>query len=376
MRIVFQTLTRLVPAVLLAVQLAGCNTASSSGSTAETTPGMRHEDGRILLEPSSPIRKALVVAAVEARAVERQVVTPGVVEADAARLVKVVPPVSGRIVRLVKHLGDPVNRGDPLFVLDSPELAQALADAAKADAALTLSRRALDRQRELMAAEIAARKDVEQAENDFAQAESDAHLAHGRLAQLDVAAGDASGRQYTLRAPIPGHVIDLTAAEGGFWNDTSAPIMTVADLSTVWIAASVPEKDLSAISVGQDATIELNAYAGESEHGKIAYIGEVLDPDTRTVKARIAVDNPSGRFRPGMFARVVFHAPAHEGMVVPATALIQSGFDTQVYVETQADVFEARTVEVGPRLADSVEVLSGLNGADRVVVKNGVLLND
>ena len=227
-----------------------------------------------------------------------------------------------------------------------------------------------------MDAEIAARKDVEQAENDFAQAESEARRAHGRIAQLDADKTGATGRQYVLRAPISGRVIELTAAEGGFWNDTNAPIMTVADLSSVWVAASIPEKDLAAVAVGDGAVIALNAYPGESVRGTIAYLGEVLDPDTRTVKARIAVDNSSGRFRPGMFARVVFHAPAHEALVVSATALIQSGLDTQVYVETAANTFEARNVKRGPRGGDSVEVLAGLSASDRVVVQNAVLLND
>ena len=111
---------------VLAAPLFGCNTASSSD---ETAFAVRHEDGRIILEPSSPLRKALVIAAVEPRSIEREVVTPGVVEADAARLVRVIPPVSGRIVRLGKHLGDPVARGDALFAIDSPELAQTVADA-------------------------------------------------------------------------------------------------------------------------------------------------------------------------------------------------------------------------------------------------------
>ena len=373
MRVPLPTLTRLALTLLAVVSLAGCNTASS---TAENAPAVRHENGQILLASTSALRKSLVIAPVEVRTVEREVVTPGVVEADVARLVKIVPPVSGRIVSLEKHLGDTVNRGDPLFTIDSPELAEALADAEKADAALVLSRRTLNRERDLMDAQIAARKDFEQAESDFAQAESEARRAHARLTQLDMDKSEGTGRKYVLRAPISGHVIELTAAAGGFWNDTSAPIMTVADLSSVWVSASVPEKDLAAVSVGADAVIELNAYPGESVRGPIAYVAETLDPDTRTVKARVAVDNSSGRFRPGMFARVVFRSAAREATVVPATALIQAGFDTQVYIETAPDVFEPRNVKVGARVGDSVEALAGLAPGERVVVQNAVLLND
>ena len=355
---------------------AGCQHADGPAGDGASAMPVRHEGDRLLVDTKSPVRKALEIAVVEVRAVERPIATPGVVEADPGKLVRIVPPVSGRIVHLSKHLGDTVRRGDALFVLDSPELAQAVADAAKADSVLALSTRSLARQQELTNAQIAARKDLEQAQSDFALAGSESRRAHARLAQLDVRPVDGSGRQYTLRAPIDGHVVDLTAAEGGFWNDTNAPIMTVADLSSVWIAASVPEKDLAAVAVGQEATIELNAYPGETVRGRVGYLGEVLDVDTRTVKARVAVDNAGGRLRPGMFARIVFHAPAHPAPVIPATALVQAGFDTRVYVEQMPGVFEARTVTLGSRIDDAVEVVSGLKGGERIVVKNGVLLND
>jgi len=365
-----------VAATLSIALVAGCKQPEAPAAGAASAAPIRHEGGRLIVDAASPVRKALEVAAVEVGAVERPIGTAGVVEADPGKWVKIVPPVSGRIVHLSKHLGDTVRRGDALFVLDSPELAQAVSDAAKADATLALSQRSLEREQALMQAEIAARKDLEQSQGDFALAASESRRAHARLVQLDVQPGDGSGRQYTLRAPIDGHVIDLTAAEGGFWNDTNAPIMTVADLSSVWIAASIPEKDLSAVAVGQDAAIELNAYPGEPVHGTVGYVGEVLDADTRTVKARIAVANPNGRLRPGMFARVVFHAQAHPAPLVPAAALVQAGFDTQVYVERSAGVFEARTVTLGARVGGAVEVTSGLAGGERIVVKNGVLLND
>ena len=365
---------------LAIVAVAGCkgseNQSPPGGAAAQSNAAIERTGDQIRVPAGSPVLKALQVATVEERTIERPIVVPGVVEADPARLVKIVPPAAGRIVRLDKHLGDEVKRNDALFVLDSADVALAVADAGKADAAQNLARRNLDRQRELMAAEIAARKDLEQAESDFALAENESRRAHARLAQLGVAAQEQTGRLYTLRSPIAGTVIDLTAAEGGFWNDTSAPIMTVADLSTVWVAASIPEKDLASVFVDQDAVITLNAYSGESIRGKVRYLGKVLDPDTRTVKARIVIDNTSGRFRPGMFAKVIFHGQAHRAPAVPLTALVQSGFDTRVFVEVSPGVFQPRVVQPGARLDDSVEILSGVKVGERVVVKEGVLLND
>ncbi len=367
---------------LLTVLLGACDgagpAAQSKGVAGSAPPdaALVREAGRIRLPESSPLRQALQVAAVQEESVERPITVPGAIEADAAKLIKVVPPVSGRIVRLDKRLGDPVKRGEPLFTLESADLAQAYSDANKAQVALNLAQRNLQRQKELAAAEIASRRDLEQAEGDYAQAVGEAERTRARLAQLGIALGAGAGREYTLHSPIAGRVIDLSGAQGAFWNDTNAPIMTVADLSTVWLAASVQEKDLTMVFVGQPAKITLNAYDGESFEGKVGYVSPVLDPDTRAVKVRIAIDNESGRFRPGMFAKVIFSGKAHLAPVVPAAALVQSGFNTRVFVEVAPGVFEPRIVKTGAQISDRIEIVSSLKAGERIVVKNGVLLND
>ena len=104
--------------------------------------------------------------------------------------------------------------------------------------------------------------------------------------------------------------------------------------------------------------------------------GDLLDPDTRTVRVRVAIDNRDGLFKPGMFARVSFSGPTHQALLVPATALLQSGLYTRVFVEKAPFRYESRVVSVGATIADRVEVLSGLKAGERIVVKDGVLLND
>lgn len=365
---------------LLTGLLAGLAACNDSKPVAEDDPGkgapaLVHERGLLTVPQASPLRKSVQVAAATEQTVERPLVVPAVVEVDPARLIKMVPPVSGRIVELRKGLGDSVRAGEALFVLDSADVAQAGSDAAKARAALALAQHNLRRQTELAQAEIGARKDLEQAESDFAQASSEAERAQGRLAQLGASAGGA-GRQYTLRSALTGRVIELNGARGGFWNDTNAPVMTVADLSTVWVAASVREKDLAAVFVGQAAAVTLDAYEGEPVQGKVGYVSEVLDPDTRTVKVRIALDNRSGRYRPGMFAKVSFSGPAHRAVVVPAAAVVQDSFNARVFVEAAPWSFQPRVVKVGAQLGDRIELTDGLKPGERIVVKDGVLLND
>jgi len=120
----------------------------------------------------------------------------------------------------------------------------------------------------------------------------------------------------------------------------------------------------------------VNAYPGESFEGKVRYIGDVLDPDTRTVKVRIAIDNKSSRFKPGMFAKVVFSGQAHPAPAVPVSALVQNGFNTRVFVEKSPWVYEPRIVKTGAQVGNSVEILSGLKAGEKIIAKDGVLLND
>jgi cobalt-zinc-cadmium efflux system membrane fusion protein len=366
---------KLLPWLLTACTLSGCKGADPDASASAAAPAVVHEDAFAVVPAASPLRKTLVVATAETQAVEQPISAPGTIEALPDHLVKITSPVTGRVERLHRALGDAVRAGDALFTLDSSDLSSAYGDAAKAKAALQQARRDLDRQKLLFDADIAARKDYEAAQLAQAQAESDAQVTQARLAQLG-AGNPAARRQFVLRSPIAGRVIEMTGAQGGYWNDITAPLMTVADLSTVSLTAAVAEKDLASVFVGQKAKVALNAYPNDPVEGTVRYVGEVLDPDTRTVKVRLLLDNHEGRLRPGMFAKVVFAGPSHTATVVPAGAVLQSGLYTRVFVEKAPFKFQARQVSVGASVGDRVEILSGLQAGERIVVKEGVLLND
>ncbi len=364
----------------LAALIGGCNTErdtsqGKSESLGRNVPLVR-EKGSIFIPEASPLRKSLQVAMVEEKLVERPVVVPGTVEADPTKLIKVIPPVAGRIVKLHKDLGGGVKKGEALFTLDSTDLAQGFSDAAKSQETLNLAKRTLERQKELNAAGISARKELDQAESDYNQAMNEAKRTKARLELLGTSLSQGDNRLYTLSSPINGRVIELSGAQGAFWNDLNAPIMTVANLSTVWVAASVQEREIGSVFEGQTAQITFNAYEGESFKGKVRYVGEVFDTDTHTAKVRIALDNSSGRFRPGMFGSVTFKYPAKEMILVPAKALVQRGFNTVVFVETSPWRFEARICKTGIQLDDRVEIITGLKVGERIVVKEGVILND
>ncbi|KHK58487.1 cation transporter [Ralstonia sp. A12] len=344
---------------------------------APTVAAVLHKNDRIVVPETSPLRRSLVVTPVSEDAVSAAFVLPASVEADPGKLVKVLPPLAGRIVSLNKQLGDEVKAGDVLFTLDSADLAEATSAAAKAQAALVLARKNLDRLQDLDKSEITPRRDLEQAQSEHAQAASEADRANNRLAQLGAKGGAkvSGGHILSVRSPISGRVVELNGATGGYWNDNNASVMTVADLSRVFVTANVQEKDVAKIHVGQSAVVKLDAYA-EPLDAKVRYVGEMLDPDTRTVKVRMVFDNKDGRLKPGMFAQATLYAQPHTGTVVPMSALVQSGFNTRTFVEVAPWQFEARVVKTGAQVGDRIEVLAGLKAGERVVTKDGVLLND
>lgn len=372
-----------IPVVLTlagAAMLAACGepqagAAALHGQAADATR-LQHEGATVAVPAASPLRQSLVVGTVEQQAFAQTIAAPGVVEAAPEKLVRITPPLAGRIVRLHHQLGDAVRAGEPLATIDSPELGTAYAEHLKAQALLLQARQEFARQKALQDEDISAGKDFEAAQLALSAAEAEAQAAGDRLAQRGASASAGSRREYTLRAPIAGRVVEMNAAQGGYWNDTTASLMTVADLSTVWLSASVAEKDLAQLAVGQSAQILANAYAGREFTGRLHAIGDLLDPDTRTVRARIALDNRAGLFKPGMFARVRFSGTSHPALLVPATALLQDGLYTRVFVEQAPFRYAPRTVTVGASVADRVEVLSGLQAGERIVVHNGVLLHD
>jgi len=343
----------------------------------EEAPMLIREGARISVPDRSPLRGKLTVGPVAQREIQRKLVLPAVVEADPARTVKVLPPVTGRVTDLMVQLGERVVQGQDLVVIDSGDLAQAYADIEKARSVLTLTKKALDRQLGLEKAGGAAIKDREQAQSDYDQAVAELERAQSRLRAIGVPADQKEqSRLLTLKAPAAGSVIDLQVARGAFLNDATAAIMTIANLGTVWVTANVPEKDTALVTRGQDVDVVFSAYPSEVFAGKVLFISDVLDPDTRRTKIRIAFDNPDMKLKPNMFADATFLAPRQTMQVVPTRALVLKEETDRVFVEVAPWTFEARPVEVGFQQSDQAVVEHGLKAGERIVVKGGVLLND
>jgi cobalt-zinc-cadmium efflux system membrane fusion protein len=343
----------------------------------DTTPQLVREGQRIRIPEGSPLRGKLTVGPVTEQEIERTLALPAVVEPDPARLAKVMTPLSGRVTTLNVQLGQRVDSGQALLVVDSSDLGTAYSDYDKGKILFDLARKNRDRIRDLAKIGGAAIKDQQQAETDYVTAEAELQRADAHLKQIGVPSETpVSSRLMTVTAPIAGSIIDLQVSPGSFWNDATAALMTIADLKTVWVTANVPEKDTALVTQGQAVEVTFPAYPGEVFRGAVLFVSDVLDTDTRRTKVRISFANPDIRLKPGMFATANFLAPKQTVTTVPTSALILKNDADLVFVEVAPWTFEARRVETGAQQSDRIIVRSGVRPGDRVVVKGGVLLND
>jgi cobalt-zinc-cadmium efflux system membrane fusion protein len=345
--------------------------------TRERVQVLSKAGGRIKVPPESPLRSKIVIAEVGAKEVQRKLVLPAVVEVNPARSVRVLPPLAGRIADLNVRLGSRVTEGQVLAVIDSGDLAQAYSDAAKARSVLDLTKQALDRSLALEPTRAISVKDREQAQSDYAQAQAEFKRAESRLKAIGVSTDQQEqSRLLPVKSPISGSVTDLQVGLGAYLNDATAAIMTIADLGTVWVTAGVPEKDTALVVKGQSVEVVFTAYPDTVFKGQVLFVSDVLDPDTRRTKVRIAFQNPDVRLKPNMFASATFFAPRQMLPVIPTAALLLREEVDQVLVEIEPWVFEPRRVETGYQEGDQAAITQGLKPGERIVVRGGVLLND
>lgn len=341
----------------------------------------------IVLPPNSPQLRQLKSETVRiANVLKDEIIAPGRIVFDVGRVSRVLLPTGGR-VRLLVRLGDAVVAGQPLLDIDSPDAESAIAECRQAEAALsqgraTLAKAQADHERisDLLEHKAVAKKDLLAAENDLAQAratleQANAALAHciRRLDILGLRPGEV-GQKVTVRANLSGKVIDLAVTEGEYRSDTSTPLMTIADLSTVWVTSEIPENSIRFVEVGERVQVELVAYPGEVFDARVTRIADTVDPKTRTIQVQAELKNPAGRLRPEMFGRIRHsHAP-QSVPVVPVQAVMRSATGSFVFVDRGSGVFERIPVQTGEPAGNSIPVLHGLKPGDRVVIEGAMLL--
>jgi cobalt-zinc-cadmium efflux system membrane fusion protein len=364
--------------LLLAVLLThGFGLFSGNGKGTATPDLMVRQGDKILVPEGSALRARLSVMPASAQPVSPKLLLPAVVESDPARTAAVLTPLSGRLIALKVALGDRVVRGQVLAVIDSPDLEQAYNDNEKAADSFHLTEKTLGRQEAQNMLGVASDRDLDQAKSDYAQAAAEYTRTQAHLKVLGASANaKPASRSLSVTSPVSGSVTALSVAPGNMINDPTQPLMTVADLSTVWVTALVPEKDIAAVAKNQDAQVTVAAYPDQVRQGKVLFVSDVIEPDSRRAKIRIAFANGDYQLKPNMFASVVISGRERSLIVLPSSALLMNNDRTSVFVATAPWTFERRNVEAQLEEGSSVAIRSGVSAGEQVLVKGGILLND
>lgn len=305
---------------------------------------------------------------------------------DGDTTVGVFTPVAGRVVEVVADQGQIVPAGGPLAVLDSPDFAQALANARTAVANLAAADKALSRNKILFARGAAAAKDLEAAEAAYGAALAERDRSQSVLANYGGSLATTNSI-YTLRSPIAGTVVDKNVNVGQELRadlmlanspNLFSPIFTVTDPSKLWLQVDVAEAALTALQPGERLEISSPAYPGKVFEGVLDKIGATMDPATRTVKVRGIVANPDRLLKAEMYVLVdVVQAGEQAGALgveVTAKALFMKGDQSFVFVETAPGTFQRKEVKVGVEQDDKIPIYEGVTAGQKVVTEGALLL--
>lgn len=363
--------------------LAGLMTACDH-RTAET-PEAKAPANEVWL-PSAQIQGAgleLVTAAVQP--VGGLIQTTGKLTFDDRRVAHVFSPVGGRVTRLLADLGQQVRAGQPLALIDSPDLGSALSDARKAEAALAVAEREFHRQKDLFEAHAGARRDLEAAEAAWKSSLAERDRTTQRAAFLHAPGPGGVNQAFELRAPMAGEIIARSAnpgtdVPGQYGGGQSAELYTVGDLGSLWLMADIYEQDLFRVKVGSPVEVDIPGYPGGLVKTRVDWVSGSLDPVSRTAKVRCVVPNPSRLLRPEMFAKALIHVLQDKAVVLPRSAVVRLGSQTYAFVALPAAPdgtwrFDRRPVQVDEQVAgDALPVKGGLKAGERVVAKGALVL--
>src|SRR6266545_1467148 len=373
--------------VLLLFSLSGCGDRGEAipkekkADQAGKSEKARSPDGRIVLSPeilkSVRVRSESVSRSLQVESVE---VTATIVP-NQDRLFNVIPRIKGRVIEVHVSVGSRVNKDTLLALLDSTELGDAKAEYRKAKTLVGLAKANYEREKRLFEQKISAQKDMLAAEAEYRRAEAEVQLLSEKLRLYGLPDREISGLEnsqspslYYLRAPAAGTITEKEITLGEVL-ETGKKVFVISDLSSVWISFDIYEKDLSKVKIGQKITIRVGAYPERQFVGKVTYISDLMDEKTKTVKARVEVQNPDRLLKPGMFAeaRIETGAVAEKKIAVPKEALFLLDDGPVVFIEKDGAFFPRR-VETGKEAGGRVEILNGISENEKAVVEGGYYL--
>ena len=370
---------------------SGCNSAAeeSAGQKASQKP---RETGLVTLTQDEIRSGAIVIQPVVRGEFKVHRDFPATVVPDHRTTADITTLVRGRVVDVYADLGQQVKADDLLAILYSSDLGMAQSAYVKAGAKLFVAERAYERAKMLLQEKVIGLAESQRRQGDMLSLRAEKRETEDRLRQLGMTEEqiarlnkDHKILSYVpITAPFAGRVIARNLTKGEVVEVTEK-LFTVADLSEVLVMANIPEKDIPFIradagssdksGVEQLVEVLLTAYPGEVFHGKITYVGDVLDAATRTMKLRLEVPNPHRKLKPEMYATIRVHSLSEPNVLMVPEAAVQRERDRRfVFVQRDAHTFEARDIQLGDSNGEVVKVLDGLREGEPIVVKGAYVL--
>jgi cobalt-zinc-cadmium efflux system membrane fusion protein len=359
---------------------AGAESKEGTGG-ASARHGSEHPEGTVELTQEGMKMAGVEVAPAIEVASSDLVGATAVIELNGDRVSRVNPRVTGRCVGVKGSLGDRVRAGQTLAQIDSVEMDQAWSDYIKARAQLDLARRSVKREETLFEKKVSPEKDLLKARQELSQAEADMLLAKEKFRILGVdtsrvvSDGDGTTHYHPLisvSAPLSGVIMEKTVTQGEMVGPEKT-LFTIADLSTLWLMVDIYERDIGRVKRGMQVKVTTSAYPGKEFRGKISYIGDLVDEKSRTVKARVTIDNTPGFLKPGMFVSSSIDSAGDprgkKRIVLPQEAVYLDGSDRYVFLSRGNGRFEAKEVVTGASAGNGVDIEAGIKAGDLVAVK-------
>jgi cobalt-zinc-cadmium efflux system membrane fusion protein len=359
------------------------------GIPAHTCDECRYEVGVVAVSPELLEEGLVEVAPIAPRHFAADVELTGEIRFDESKIAHLGPRMPGVVREVRIDLGQPVRTGEPLIEIDSPELAEAEAGYLDALAQHRLAKRTLDRQKELRSAGISSEREFLQAEQTYEatliRSNSERQkllrfgLSEAEIADLEAAGISGATGRHLLRAPFPGEALVMHAVRGERV-ELDSELILFGDTHSLWVWVDLYESHLDAVTRAQaehglPARVAVRAYPGETFDGQVDFIGRTMDEATRTVKARVTLENPEGKLRPGMFATVRLEVgDGGDGLAVPESAVLSDEGRDFVFIRRDDRYFVRRPVEPGRRDDGWIEIVDGLEIGQSVATTGAFLL--
>ncbi len=366
-------------ALVLLMGSGACGRSETPDTSNAAPPGVQKAP-----IPPADIQNRIETAVVDYSSVKPELTLAGKVAYGEDRYSRISSPLQGRVVEVRAKLGDRVKAGDVLLVIDSPDITSAYSDFIKEASELEYATRAYGLAKDLYETKALPQKDLKQAENDLVKARAEFRRGKERLLSLRVPAAELDkplaeqkiSSRFELKSPLQGTVVERTVTPGqSVGGDPTQVLFTVADLDKLQMVADVYERDLNLVKVGQVATVTVEAYPGLSFPAAVAAIGDVVDPNTRTIKVRAWVTNEAHKLKPEMFARLnIQRGETTSFLTVPKEAVLEIDGKQFIYVVEGEGRYVKREVKVATASGDHVRVVEGLRSGERIVTKGAVLI--